>query len=143
MATRVELDLKGFKEMRARLRALPRDLTIDAQAIIGAAAYSAATAILAGYATHERSGELADGLTVEDVPATDAYLAVKRVVNNSAYAYPAEIGSAVRYTKTGAHRGAAPPMNVFIPEMERARSSMWWKLAAMMTEHGLEARVAA
>lgn len=143
MKKRAGMVMKGFKEMRAALDALPTDLTVAAHAIVGSHAYAAATQILAGYAAHEDTGALADGLTVEEIHASGRFLAIARVVNRAPHAYIFELGTVARYTKSGAYRGVMPPGNIFYPITDRERDAMYDDIAALLVDFGLTVQRAA
>jgi hypothetical protein len=122
----------GLDELRAALRALPRELADEASGIVIAAAEGAKADMHYPRVT----GNLADHLFV--VPLAAGIYGTGAIVKNTAkHAGIFERGTQARHTDLGANRGAAPPGNIFIPAVMRRRRRMYEQFAAMLARHGL------
>jgi hypothetical protein len=127
--------LRGFEEQRRLWQSLPRDLAQATQdEAADPIAQAAAADIRAGYP--RRTGALAAGVQVEDVPRS-AVQAAARVVNTHPLAGLFEHGTQARHTALGASRGSMPAGNVFIPRMQRAKAAFWSRVGPIMERAGL------
>lgn len=136
MANRLRLE--GLEELKAALRSLPADLTGEASNIVEGASNGAAVAIKSGYASHRRTGNLQDGVTVDHQRVG---FSVRSIVKNTAkHAYIFENGTAARHRASGASTGLMwghmPPANVFIPTVVRARRAMQEMLIGLVRRAG-------
>lgn len=96
--------LEGFDELRAGLRALPRDMARDARTRVYAAANGAAEDLRGSYP--EKSGNLRRGVKVT---LKDEDFAVEATVKStSPHAHLWEFGTQVRRTQRLLNRGSAP-----------------------------------
>lgn len=134
MSARVTLN--GFDELRAALRALPAELTAEADHIVEGAANGAAADIMSGYGDHVVTGHLRDRVVV-DHGASSAFTSKSTVKSTSPHAFMFENGTQARHTASGANRGAMPPFHVFIPAAIRARRRMTDQLIALVRSAGL------
>lgn len=132
------LRFTGLDELRASLRRLPADLRDDAQVIVFEKATAAGDDILAGYAKHDKTGELSQGLQVQQLSGGGTAFAGSIIQNKSKIAFIFENGSQTRQTASGANRGSMPPAHIFIPAVIRRRREMYDELRAMMQTHGLK-----
>lgn len=125
----------GIAELRAALRALPRELKGEGGHIVEARANSAAATIRADYAVHD--GDLRDGVSVRESEG-GPFGAGAVVVSAAKHAHLYEFGTQVRTVhKTGQNAGAMPPKPTFVPAMVRERRRMYGELADMLERHGL------
>lgn len=128
---------EGIEELRASLRKLPVDLRDDAEEIVFDSANEAADDIRAGYASHRRSGELADKVEVVQLRGAGTAFAGSIVQNKSKLAFIFENGTQARHTAIGANRGAMPAAHVFVPAVIKRRKEMYERLRVMVRSHGL------
>jgi hypothetical protein len=133
----------GLEELRQALRTLPDDLANEAGVIVQQHAHTAAAAVQAAYAQHRDSGELADGVVVEQADA--GRFGVGMVVRSKAkHAWLFDNGSQARHQQSGdstgvmwGAKGAEPPTHVFVKTMMAFRRSMYVELANLLRTHGL------
>ena len=126
----------GLAELRAALRNLPAALTADASTIVSKAAADAEAEIRAGYASHRRTGNLADHVVVKTLGAGAFGISIQ-IKNTARHAWLFDAGTQVRHTAIGANRGSMPPGRVFVPAVIRHRRAMYAELKAMLVAHGL------
>jgi hypothetical protein len=122
----------GLDDLKAALRRLPVELTVEGAHIIEATANGAAHTIKAGYPV--RTGKLRDKLTVEHERSPFGARSV--VKNTSKYADEFEYGTQARHRALGA-TGSMPPNHLFLGTIERARAHMWPKFKDLLVRHGL------
>jgi hypothetical protein len=133
------LKFDGLEQLKASLRRLPAELRDDAEEIVFDEAKEAADDIRAGYASHRRSGELAD--KVEAIQLKGGRLFAGALVQNkSKLAFIFENGTQARHNAIGANRGSMPAAHVFVPAVIKRRREMYERLRAMMEAHGLAVR---
>lgn len=132
------LRFEGLEELRASLRRLPVDLRDDAEEIVYDSANEAADDIRSGYASHRRSGELADKVEVVKLTSSGTAFAGSIVQNKSKLAFIFENGTQARHTAIGANRGSMPAAHVFVPAVIKRRREMYERLREMMRGHGLK-----
>jgi hypothetical protein len=128
------LQFTGLAELRAALRNLPAELTVEASREVEGAANGAAADIKRAYPV--RSGNLRDGLIVKESDR-GRFHAGSVVVNTSRHSHLFEYGTQTRQNRIGANRGAMPPGNVFVPAVIRARRLMYDRLKALLERNGL------
>ena len=134
---------QGLDELRAKLRALPPELTGEASKIVEGEANGAAATVKAVYGQHAVTGNLRDKLVVNHTAPT-GFTAKSVVRSNSPLAWLFDNGSQARHYitasgkthATGKMWGKTPPTHIFARTMSRARRSMHEKLAAMLERHG-------
>jgi len=131
------LRFDGLEQLKVSLRHLPKELRDDATTIVFESADSAVDEILDGYEAHSVSGELAEGLVVEEAVGSSAFAGAV-VRNKSKLSFIFENGTQARHTALGYNRGAMPPGHVFVPAVIKWRKIMYDRLRAMMRSHGLK-----
>jgi hypothetical protein len=129
-----QLKFDGLAELRAALRSLPSDLTVEASHEVQGAANGAAADIKRAYPV--RTGRLRDGVVVTHVDQ-GKYSAGAIVKNTAKHSAIFENGTQARHNSIGANRGAMPPGHVFVPRIIRARRAMYERLKAMLARRGL------
>lgn len=129
--------LTGFTEFKAALRALPQELASEAGTIVNAAATGMVGDLQNAYPSV--TGNLRRGIKVEHVSGS-ALGVIARVKNTARHSHLYEFGSQLRYTKSGAARGAMPePVHpVFIPAAVRRRKQMYDALLALVRRAGFQ-----
>ena len=136
-----ELTWIGLDELMAGLKNLPADLTELAEAIVTAAAESAAAEVKAAYPEGE-TGNLKRGVRVSPMQGgtrLEAKFGVGRVVRSTApHAWIFESGTQTRQTALGYNRGFMPGANIFVPVMQRHRREMYEDLTAVLEQAGLD-----
>ena len=138
------LVFNGLDELRAQLRALPAELTVEASRIVEAAANSMAVEVRGEYGKHNITGDLQSGVTVTHVDQ-GKYSAGAMVKSNSPLAWLFDNGSQSRHYfsrngkehKTGKMWGRIPPTHVFARAAGRARRKINDKFIAMLERNGL------
>jgi hypothetical protein len=127
----------GLEQLKADLRNLPADLTVEGGHVVEARGNSAAQTIKAGYP--DRTGDLRDHLTVTHDQSRFGARSV--VSNTSKAAVFFERGSEARHyiTKHGVRHetGKMPPNHLFTQTMARERRLMYEQLGDLLTRHGL------
>ena len=121
---------QGLAELRAQLRQLPEDCTVEAARLVEGTANGAYVDI--GGAYPRRTGNLRRGMRLQKTERNG--MVVKAAVKNVApHANLFEIGTQARHTKLGAYRGSMPPGHVFVPRIVRARRRLTAALKDMVT----------
>ena len=127
----------GLEELKAALRALPRELADEAGAIVGRHVEAARDDIVAEYKRHERTGTLADRVYI--TKGTRGQYGAAAVVKSAApHAWLFENGTQARHTKIGANRGTMPPGHAFIPRLVKHRRAMYDDLKVLVASKGLK-----
>lgn len=131
----------GLAELRAQLRQLPAELTVEASRIVEANANTAAVDIRTSYGQHAVTSHLQRGLVVTHVDQ-GKYSAGALVKSTAPHATIFERGTAARHyiTVNGVthETGTMPAFNIFVPAMIRARRRMFTALADLLRRKGLE-----
>lgn len=130
--------LPGLTELRAALRNLPPNLTLEASNIVEFAATSAAAEVRTNYA--RVSGDLVKGVVVEGRSA-GPFVARKIVKSKAPHAWMYENGTQVRHTVKGVNRGVmppAPPGRAFIPVVIKRRRQMHLGLISLLERNGMK-----
>jgi hypothetical protein len=124
----------GLTELRAALRALPRELANEGGEIVLDRAESAAEDVQFQY--HEVTGRLAEGVKMQ--PVDGGRFGARAIVKNTdKKAWWYEEGTAARETRAGVSRGAARAHHVFVPTMIQHRREMYQQLKALLASKGL------
>ena len=134
----------GLAELKAQLRALPAELTVEASRIVDATANAAATEIRTEYGRHNVTGDLQSGVVVTHVDQ-GKYAAGALVKSTSPHAWLFDNGSQARHYfskngkthSTGKMWGRIPPTHVFVRTVSKARRGMFGKLKDMLVRNGL------
>jgi hypothetical protein len=124
----------GLAEFKRDLQALPPTVASEANAILLTAAEAAKDRV---YATYPRgaTGRLRRGLIV--VPSRSSrLLAGAKVKSRAGYAHLYEDGTAVRQTKQGYNRGAAPAHPTFKPITDAGRRQALYDVIGLLYAHG-------
>jgi len=143
MANRA-MELKGFDELRAELRALPMHLQREAAVIVQAQAEAAKREIAAAYPV--RTGNLRAGLVVRprhDVGSAAAILLNVAVTPSNQYINLANIyehGTKARFWRRNKNRttGKMPRRPVFFPIADRRRAIAFAALVDLVERNGLK-----
>lgn len=130
-----QLRISGLTELRQALLQLPPDLVAEAGAIVHAQAEEAARQITAAYATHTRTGNLANHVAVD--VGGDRVSATARVKSTARHAYLFEKGTGSRAWANGKSTGRMPAGNVFIPIAIARRRIMTAALVDLIARAGL------
>ncbi len=134
----VTLRLDGLAELRAALRALPEELTSEANDIVLGHAATAAREIETGY-PQGPTGNLKARVSAL---SQRSRLSANAIVSSRApHASLFEKGTKVRRTNSGANRGIMPkasPEQAFIPKAIRARRAMEADLVELVRRAGFE-----
>jgi hypothetical protein len=131
-----KVDLQGFADFRAALRALPEDLAHEGSDIVVAHATEAQREIRGGY-PQGPTGNLRRGVTL-DVDR-NAFGTVATVKSHAQHAHLYEAGTKRRTTRSGANRGVMPPApegNRMIPKVIRIRARMRQALIELVKRAG-------
>ena len=128
------LVFRGLDELRAALRRLPDELTMEASRIVEGAANGAAADIKAAYPV--RTGNLRDHIVVTH-REKGKWAAGAIVKNTAKHAWMFENGTQARHNAIGANRGSMPPGHVFIPRVIKARRLMYQQLRDLLERKGL------
>jgi hypothetical protein len=130
----------GLDELKAALRALPAELTVEASREVEGAGNGAAVAIRTVYGAHRVTGHLQESVTVEQRQAGQFAAAVV-VKANDPIAWLFDNGSQARHwaggKSTGIMWGNTPPTHVFVKTMIAARRKMYDKLRDLLERKGL------
>jgi hypothetical protein len=137
MAAHNALKIEGLEALKAALRQLPADFADEGAVIVQAHAEEAGRQMEAKYAEHEWTGNLRNGLVVSGESAYARFGARWVVKNTAPHAWWAENGTQIRKTKSGANRGAMPPIHVFVPIAIRQRRLMVEALKGVVRRAGL------
>jgi Bacteriophage HK97-gp10, putative tail-component len=130
---KANIRITGDKELEAALRALPRDLSLDAERLILAAADTAAAEIRAAYP--EVTGNLKGGVRV--VTTGSEFATRSRVISSAPHAHLFEYGTEARQTSLGYDRGGYPGRHVFWPIVERWQKALKGTLIDLVKATGL------
>jgi hypothetical protein len=137
MASQVKWN--GMEELRAALRQLPEDLTMEATRIVEGAANGAAAQIKAGYPVI--TGNLRDGVMVTHRDK-GKFTAGAVVRNTAKHAWLYDNGSQERHwasgKSTGKMWGKSAPTHLFVKTVIRARKSMYAQLKDLLERKGLK-----
>jgi hypothetical protein len=132
----------GLEELKAQLRALPEELTVEASHIVEGEANAAAVAIKAVYGQHRVTGHLQDGVYVSHFDK--GRFGAGAVVHSSGrHAWWFDNGTQARHwvrgsaKSTGTMWGKTPPTHVFVKTMIAHRRAMYTQLADLLERHGL------
>jgi hypothetical protein len=126
----------GLDELKARLRALPAELTGEAAHVIQATANRAEADMRAAYSEHVRSGELRDALKQLERDTPTEYGYAITMINTSPVAWIFENGTQARHRGLRS-TGAMPAGHVFLPAMIRNRRPMYEQLKGVLVRAGL------
>lgn len=127
----VMVEWQGMKELSATLRTLPEAIRADVDEVLAGIAEGMARSVAVQY-RHGRTGKLQRGVRVRKL-APLAY----QVRSGAPHAHLFEFGTAVRYTKRGAHRGAMPRFGpIFGVEALRFRGHMVRDLTEVLRHGG-------
>lgn len=134
------LVFEGLDELRAALRQLPAELTVEASRIVEGAANGAAAEMKSGYPP----GELRDGVTVTQFHQ-GLFSAGMILKNRSPLGFLWDNGSEARHYitvrgnrhATGKMWGRRPAPHTFVRAMSKARRLMWRQLKDLLTRRGL------
>lgn len=126
MANRIEFT--GLEELRAALKQLPEELAREADDIIDNRTELALSEIIQRYP--RRTGNLRKGVRKKKI--RDGW----QLRNTAAHSHLFERGTQARHTKIGAHRGAMPPGNVFVPVAIKHRRLMEQELIDLLVRKG-------
>lgn len=134
MGAKNRLRFDGLDELRAQLRALPRELADEGSSIVTGSAETAASLVRAAYP--EKTGRLRRGVKV--VKATSGpYGAGVVLVSAARHAHLIEFGTAVRHSRIRKDLGRMIERPIFIPIVQRSRRAMYEQLAELLERHGL------
>jgi len=132
------LRFRGLDELRAALKALPRDLTADAAREIDTAGRDTAAAIADAYPIG-KTGRLRGGVSVRRL-TTGPYAARTQVRSDAPYANAYESGTTIRTTRAGHNRGRVTAHPTAIPVLIRVRARLQETLIAIVKQAGLVIR---
>jgi len=139
--SKVTLRFEGLDELKAQLRALPKELVDDASSIVLTAGNEVVDVVAAVYEDHAHVGNLRRGLTVRPVSA-GPYGTGALVRSAAKHAWLFEHGSQARHyvTKNGKKHltGRMPPSHIFIRTMIQKRRAMYGKFRELLVAHGLQ-----
>jgi hypothetical protein len=125
---------RGLDEFKRELRAATPDLVSEANAILVSAAEVSKDRV---YATYPRgkTGRLRRGLVVKPSRGS-RLLAGAKVQSRAPYSHLYEDGTAVRQTKQGYNRGAAPAHPTFKPITDAGRRQALYDVISLLYAHG-------
>lgn len=144
MRSNVKLRFDGMAELRAQLRNLPAELTVEAGRIVESTANAVAVEVRTQYGRHRVTGDLQDGVGVTH-SENGKWSAGAIVKSRSPLAWLFDNGSQARHYfsrngvkhETGKMWGRVPPTHVFARAAGRARRRMNAAFIAMLERHGL------
>jgi len=119
--------LDGINDLRtALLAAGPEFADQRLRPLLRQHAHSLAGDVRQQYGRHNRTGNLANHIVVDEQAGNSATLLRSRVRSTARHAYIFEYGTAVRRTNTTkANRGVMPAANVFVPSAIRWRARLY------------------